>query len=186
MQVRPCDQECHIEDRQMMLWENDDLLELEKRCLEVRCELNQNLPPHELALDDLLVVKLSSIPNAGNGLFYKPLDDSGVIYAGSTICYYTGHRHNFLSQKHILDKSFLLNVTGSLLVDPGPLTSIKARYINDPLNEQSINCIFVPQPKLFRCAVVATRDIIKDEELFVSYGEIYWSQQRHTGTVLIP
>jgi hypothetical protein len=187
--VRPLPQECHIEDKEMLSKEDDNIDELKKRCLEVRKEVNTKLPPHELALDDLLVVKDSTINNAGNGLFYEPeLEPSEKTHtkmnSGTTICYYTGHRHNFLSQKFISDKSYLLNVADGILVDPGPLLSIKARYINDPLNERLVNCKFVPEPDKFRCAVVATRDIIPGEELFVSYGEMYWSQQSFDGTIL--
>lgn len=176
----------------MLNQEQDDLNELEKRCLEIRNEMNEKLPPHELVLDNMLVVKDSSIPNAGSGLFYEPFlssssqpgNKSNVIHSGTTICYYTGHRHNFLSQKYLSDKSYLMNVAGEILVDPGPVLSIKARYINDPLNDNFVNCKFVPEPSSFRCAVVATRDIMPEEELFVSYGEIYWSQQSIDGSIL--
>eukprot|EP00551_Chaetoceros_affinis_P007175 CAMPEP_0203669184 /NCGR_PEP_ID=MMETSP0090-20130426/5624_1 /ASSEMBLY_ACC=CAM_ASM_001088 /TAXON_ID=426623 /ORGANISM="Chaetoceros affinis, Strain CCMP159" /LENGTH=173 /DNA_ID=CAMNT_0050533803 /DNA_START=169 /DNA_END=687 /DNA_ORIENTATION=+ len=173
--------------------------------------MNDHLPPHELALDDMLVVAKSCIPNAGNGLFYQqpssssssvstssvstsseilPMSELAAappptatttttmtsipIASGTTICYYTGHRHNFLSQKYISDKSYLMNVASDIMVDPGPLLSIKARYINDPLNPNYVNCTFVPEPELFRSAVVAKRDIYPGEELYVSYGDIYW------------
>lgn len=168
----------------MLQDDQDNLVELQKRCLHVRASMNENLPPHELAMDDILVVKTSSIPNAGQGLFYEPTDNESILHSGTIICYYAGHRHNFLSQKNLADKSYLLNVSGNLFVDPGPLLAIKARYINDPLNDELINCEFVPQPYLFRCAVVATRDIKPKEELFVSYGEMYWSNQSFNGAVL--
>jgi SET domain-containing protein len=73
-------------------------------------------------------------------------------------------------------------VSGDVFVDPGPLPHVKARYINDPLNEEYVNCKFVPEPKFSRCAVVATRDIECGEELFVSYGEAYWSDRDHGGS----
>ena len=183
--MRPSLQECQDNDLQILHLEYDDLTILKERCLTVRAVLNKNLPPHELALDNDLAVRASTIPNAGDGLFYKPhCKPHNVIHAGSTICFYTGHRHNFLSQKYLQDKSYLLCVSGDILVDPGPVITIKARYINDPLNDQFVNCKFVPQSEQFRCAVVATRDIIPGEELFVSYGEMYWSQQKYVGTVL--
>lgn len=145
--------------------------------------MNDCLPPHDLALDDHLVVRKSKIPNAGQGLFYEAPRMLEPIIAGSVICYYTGHRHDFLSQKTLHDKSYLLNIAAGIFVDPGPLLSIKARYINDPLNEKVVNCEFKPDPKHFRCAVVALRDISHGEELFVSYGEQYWSQYKGSGTV---
>lgn len=183
--VRPPFHECHSEDVSMLTWKDDDLEELEKRCLNVRQDMNENLPEDEIVMDDVLVVKESSIPNAGSGLFFMPPDKSNVIHASTVICYYTGHRHNFLSQTYISDKSYLMNVSGEILVDPGPLLSVKARYINDPLNERFINCKFIPEPRYFRCAVVAVRDILSEEELFVSYGDGYWATNKIQGTVLI-
>ena len=184
--LRPNPEECDERDEDLLSKEIDDLKELSKRCLEARKELNCNLPPHELVLDHLLEIKNSTILNAGKGLFYMPpkkMLSSSFITNGKTICYYTGHRHNFYSQKFLIDRSYLLNVSGDILVDPQPVLSIKARFINDPLNEAVVNCKFVPDPSEFRCAVVATRDIRAGEELFVSYGEIYWSQQNYDGTV---
>jgi len=50
-----------------------------------------------------------------------------------------------------------MNVREDILVDPGPLLHIKARYKNDPLNEKYVNCKYVPEK--FRSAVIATHDI---------------------------
>lgn len=75
----------------------------------------------------------SSIANAGLGLYVG--NDSRRICKGQTICYYSGHIHNFYSSQRLVDKSFLMLVSDDIIVDPGPLPQIKARYINDPLNE---------------------------------------------------
>jgi len=72
-----------------------------------------------------------------------------------------------------------MNVREDILVDPGPLLHIKARYINDPLNEKYVNCKYVPEK--FRSAVIATRDIHRGEEIFASYGDGYWSLQKTPG-----
>jgi hypothetical protein len=184
----------------MLEREGDDLKLLSKKCLQVRQDMNQNhLPSHELALDDELMVKKSRIPNAGKGLFYEPLpndydeeeesnndrSNGGMnsssrkntkqqqISKGSILCFYTGHRHNFHSQKYLVDKSYLLHVGRDMLVDPRETLQIKARYINDPLNEALVNCKFVPDPDEYRCKVVATRTIDPGEELYISYGDIY-------------
>jgi SET domain-containing protein len=74
-------------------------------------------------------------------------------------------------------------VANEVLVDPGPLPNIKARYINDLLNELYVNTKYVPEPACDRCAVVATRNIKPGEGLFVSYGEAYWANQGYEGTV---
>ena len=180
--IRPCSDECHDDDKEFLEKETDNLIDLSRRCLEVREDMNSVLPPHMLALDEDLVVRKSAIANAGDGLYYEPAKEA-VIKRERVICYYTGHRHNFLSQKYLKDRSYLLNVGEDLFVDPGPSLHIKARYINDPLNEEAVNCKYVPELSMFRCAVVVTRDIFPGEELFVSYGSIYWSQQKFSGTV---
>jgi len=183
--IRPHPDECHEEDKEFLEKQMDNLNDLSKRCLKVRDQMNAILPMHELTrIDEDLVVKKSNIVNAGNGLYYEPpFGEQSIIGRGSTICYYTGHRHNFYSQKYLKDRSYVLNVGGDVLVDPCSLFHIKSRYINDPLNETAINCKFVPEVSKFRCAVVAIRDIYPGEELFISYGSIYWSQQKFRGTV---
>eukprot|EP00957_Ditylum_brightwellii_P131735 10046936-Ditylum_brightwellii.AAC.1 len=112
------------------------------------------------------------------------MDCKSIIPSGSIICYYTGHRHNFFSQKYLQDRSYLLNVTGDFLVDSKDLLQIKARYVNDPLNSKLINCTFVPDYEdCYRCKLVAKRNIRCGEELFVSYGQYYWVQQKIPGTI---
>ena len=59
-------------------------------------------------------------------------------------------------------------VANDVLVDPGPLSHVKARYINDPMNEAIVNGKFEPAPEIHRFAVVATRDIERGEELFIT------------------
>jgi hypothetical protein len=152
--------------------------------------MNANLPPAEQACDDDLSPRQSGIPGAGLGLFYTPSirDPAGsvggaVVSSGDTLCYMTGHLHTFHSAKTVTDRTYLLLLHGDNLVDSGPLLQIKARYINDPLNENYVNCKFVPEQD--RAAVVATRDIEIGEELFVSYGPGYWSQHTTPGNVLI-
>ena len=179
--IRPCPNECHADDFDFLCQEVDDVNQLHQRCLMVRREMNQLLPPHDLARDNDLVVQLSGIKNAGQGL-YVTGKLSEAIPCGQVVCYYTGHLHNFHSSRELKDKSYLLMVSGDIFVDPQPLPQIKARYINDPINESLVNCIFKAEPSLSRCSVVSLRDIYPGEELFVSYGELYWSQQPYMGT----
>ena len=108
--------------------------------------------------------------------------DTKFIPKGATICYYTGYIHNFQSARNLKDKSYLMSLMGQYLVDPQPTPHIKARYINDPLNESLINCKFHPEE--IRSAIIATRNIYDGEELFVSYGDLYWNQQSIQGKIL--
>lgn len=181
--IRPATSDCHPDDCDLLREQSDDLGALTTRCLQVRALMNENLLPHELVLDEELIPQESSIPNSGLGLFYCP-SPSRPIPEGSVVCHYAGQLHNFRSSNFIKDKSYLMLVSGDLLVDPGP--QVKARYINDPIIDEYINCKFVPRSEQFCCAVVATRDIQPGEELFVSYGEAYWSQQSEQGTPYSP
>lgn len=159
----------------------DDLIELQKRCNEA-CQVRNDLwtscssvRAHHVMLDDELQPLPSQVPEAGLGLFFKPKDTNKCICQGETICYYWGHVHNFRSAKQLRNRSYLMLVQGHALVDPGPLLFIKARYINDPCNELLYNVQFSPEQN--RSAVIATRDIEPGEELFVAYGDAYWTQQ---------
>ena len=173
--IRPALSDCHPSDVDLLEQEVDDIAELQRRCVLVRQEMNENLPPVEQVLDRLLVPKPSGISGAGLGLFYDPqTSPADPIQPGTTLCYYTGHLHNFRSSRDLQDKSYLMMVQGEVLVDPGPVKSIRARYINDPLNEDLTNCKYVPDG--FRSAVISTKTIEAGEELFASYGEIYWTQ----------
>jgi len=183
--IRPSPNDCRPEDLDLLDLEMDDCCELQRRCQQVRDQLNQNncLPLHFGDHEDNLVAEPSSILGAGLGLYYKPQQSAGAtstrIPEGSLLCHYYGHPHDFHSAKQLKDRSYLMSVREDILVDPGPLLHIKARYINDPLNEKYVNCEYVPEK--YRSAVIATRDIHPGEEIFVSYGDGYWSQHNTPG-----
>ena len=177
--IRPSRDDCDPDDHPLLDNELDDCVELDKRCAKVRRQMNERLPPIEEVLDSDLVAKPSQIPAAGMGLFYE---GTRTIQQGETLCYYTGHIHSFRSARQLMDKSYLMMVQKEVLVDPREVISIKARFINDPLDEDFVNCEFVPEE--LRSAVVAKRDIDPGTELFVSYGEGYWTQHSEKGTIL--
>jgi hypothetical protein len=183
--VRPTRQDSHPDDWILLDDAVDDLGALSEHCLVARALMNDLLPLPEQARDDELVARMSSIPGAGLGLYYDRCQsqDSTVIAKGETFCYMTGHLHNHRSAKTLANQNYLLLLLGDLLVDSGPLLHIKARYINDPLNEMFVNCKFVPEQS--RAAVVATRDIQLGEELFVSYGPGYWLQHGTIGNPMV-
>lgn len=176
--IRPEKQEEWPDDSDLFENDVDDCRELTRRCLEVRTLMNENLPLVEQVMDDVLVSKESSIPNAGLGLFYEPLRPDPVP-SGKIICFYAGHIHDFHSAKTLKDKSYLMLVQGGVLVDAGPLTHFKARYINDPLNDLFVNSKFVPDG--LRSAVVSTREILPGEEIYAAYGDGYWAQHATLG-----
>jgi hypothetical protein len=174
--IRPKRDEC-FDDLDLLERELDDCEELSRRSLKARQLMNGNLPAVEDERDQDLVPRPSGIPKAGLGLYFEPINQEPML-KGETICYYSGHIHNYHSAKSLKDRSYLMRI-GDVLVDPGPLPEIKARYINDPLDEHYVNCKFVPGE--LRAAVVATRVIEPTEELYVSYGDGYWAQHDTLG-----
>jgi hypothetical protein len=184
--IRPSEDSCDEEDKPLLNEEVDNLQELQRRSLHVRTLMNQHLPHFESPVEECLVAAPSQIPESGLGLFYRPTvqlngEPPEAIPAGTILCYYYGHIHDFQSVRTITDKSYLMLVGGSVFVDPLPCPDIKARYINDPLNEDLINCEYVPEEKHFRSAVTSTEKILSNTELFVSYTDQYWNQQPYTG-----
>jgi len=167
----------------------DDIFLLTRRCSLVRKLLNENLPSHDTGIERDLVPKKSTIEGAGKGLFFCPADtEQGTgrkfLPTGATACFYWGHIHNYRSAAALDDISYLMSVSGDVLVDPGPLPHVKARYINDPMDDEAVNCVYTPDVGSYRCRIVATRDIYPGEELFGSYGDGYWSQQPFSGNGL--
>jgi len=111
-------------------------------------------------------------------------NDDQIIPKGTPICIYTGHVHTYASVKRLKDRGYLMAILEGIFVDPGPVHRIKARYINDPLNEDVVNCMY--EPHRLCAIVVAKRGIRPGEELFASYGDGYWAQQPEDGTILQP
>ena len=184
--IRPASiEECPEEDTDLLSSvreEADDLPLLKSRCLEARKQMNEHIfdafKSLRIAMDNDLSPLPSRIPNAGLGLFFTPTKDSRhrTIRKDCVICHYWGHLHNFMSAQQLEDHSYLMLLQGQVLCDAGPLSQIKARYINDPINEAYINVVF--RPKDDYCEVVALRDIHQGEELYVSYGKAYWTSQK--------
>ena len=212
--VRP--RNCHPDDRHLLDGNDsciDDLSRLKKQGLLVQGLFNDHLSKLSVETtlwESSLVVRPSQIAGAGMGLYYQPpateepsLQDQnfseserGVLPSGSIVCYYTGHVHTHSSASGLTDKSYLMWIRGNTLVDPRPLHHIKARYANDPLNDDIVNCSFVPTKlrnnhgntpyeDTIRTSIVTTRDILPGEELFVQYGEVYWNKQPITGSRLV-
>lgn len=188
--VRPTEEECHEGDRDLWDHPTDNLLTLSRRCISVRDEMNAKLPVLiDPEADENLTSAPSSIPESGLGLYFKPVNGK-PLGKGDRLCYYYGHIHNFQSAKLLDDRSYLLGLHGDVMVDTGPLClrHINARFINDPLNGLFVNCEFVPDKDYtkYRAAVVSTREIQPGEELFVSYGDAYWSQHETAGRQKVP
>lgn len=164
----------------------DDLQTLLLRSIQAQDDLNTNLPPHPRGdYEDILTVAPSTIDGAGNGLF-----TSVHIPKGEVVCNYTGYRHHYQSQKRFKGKAraYILKLQNGWpkndrrndgFVDAYPTEDVLARFINDPKLEERCNVTFkyIQEPGIWHCPVVSLRDIAAGEELLISYGPRYWSDQ---------
>ena len=175
--IRPTSlHDCPLEDHDLFAKPVDNVVELQQRCLATRIQMNAILPLIEIIpqWDIYLIHRPSTIHGAGMGLFYVGEE---TIPQGAILCYYTGQLLNFRTCRTMHDTSYLMMVLGETFVDARHCLDVKARYINDPLqNETAVNCTFVPMK--YRCAVVTSRPVLSGEELFAAYGDYYWTQQR--------
>ncbi|KAL3758326.1 hypothetical protein ACHAWU_004291 [Discostella pseudostelligera] len=178
----------HQKDEDLFANEIDDMQILLLRSIQAQDALNTNLPPFPLGdYEDRLKVAPSTIDGAGNGLF-----TTVPIPKGAIVCYYTGYRHHYQSQKRLKDRQYIMKLQNGWpkfdrrndgFIDALPTKDVLARFINDPRLEERCNVAFehIKEPEIWYCPVVAQRDIAIGEELFVSYGPRYWSEARTIG-----
>jgi SET domain-containing protein len=138
------------------------------------------LRPHYKLMNSDLVVKRSTLPGAGKGLFAKRDIRKGerfVEYGGEII---TEGELNRRAEKNVYGYSFYIN--NRRVIDayytPGEL----ARYANDAHGIQrkkgvKNNCSYVIYNH--RCWIMAERTIKAGEEIFVGYGASYWRDIRY-------
>jgi len=125
-------------------------------------------------IDKQLEVKESTITNAGKGL-YTNVD----IKRGELICEFTG---KFISNEEV---ETLLNDNKLLYLiywDDDVTLDVEnsdclAKYANDAEGFMKINGLKNNSKIVFednRCFIMATKNIKKGQEIFVSYGKEYW------------
>jgi hypothetical protein len=191
--IRPCLSSCKLnmlahEHKDEDLFNNqvDDLPKLLLRSLEAQDDLNTNLPPHKIGeYENSLKVAPSTIEGAGNGLFA-----TAHIPKGAVVCNYSGFRHHYQSQKRFKGsaRAYVLKLQNGWpkhnrmndgFVDALPTEDVLARFINDPKLEERCNVKFehIQEPGIWHCPVVSLRDIEEGEELYISYGPVYWAEQ---------
>uniref|UniRef100_A0A0G4GDC7 SET domain-containing protein n=1 Tax=Chromera velia CCMP2878 TaxID=1169474 RepID=A0A0G4GDC7_9ALVE len=124
---------------------------------------------------DLLEVKDSSIPGAGQGLFLREVEEDEGAKKGDVLCEYTGTHLTLLQFLRTKDRTYVMGGFGlNCHIDAGPHKNVLARYINDNFDSEKLNCKFVKLKSEKKALVVALRDIAPGEELFASYGQVYW------------
>ena len=129
-------------------------------------------------LEKQLVVKRSTIPCSGKGLFTKKL-----IPKGSCIIEYRGKITTWKEVKHNDGANgYIYYVTRNHVIDSHTYKKAIARYANDARGLKKIkgisnNAIYV-QEKL-RVFIEAAKDIPANSEILVAYGKEYWEAVRH-------
>jgi SET domain-containing protein len=126
-------------------------------------------------LEKYLQVKRSKIPGAGKGLFTKQFIEKGariVEYKGRITTW-----KNVLDGKHFNGYVYFIN--RSHVIDAMRRKTAMARYANDARGHSktkgvSNNSEFVVEDK--RVFIYAKKDILKGEEILVSYGSEYWKE----------
>ncbi len=129
-------------------------------------------------LESQLVVKRSTIPAAGKGLFTKKF-----IAKGTCIVEYTGKVTTWKSANHDDGKNvYIYFLKRSHVIDASKRLKVLARYANDASGLTKIkgitnNCEYVNEG--LRVFIYAKKDIAAGSEILVGYGKEYWEVIKH-------
>jgi SET domain-containing protein len=123
-------------------------------------------------LEKQLVVKRSTIPQSGKGLFTKKM-----IPKGTRIIEYKGRITTWKEVKNDHTNAYIYTVNNNHVIDARNHLKSLARYINDATGLTRIkgitnNCTYVNEGT--RAFVEALKDIPAGSELLVAYGKEYW------------
>jgi SET domain-containing protein len=129
-------------------------------------------------LDNSLVVKHSTLPGAGMGLF--TLD---FIPKNTVIVEYKGRKRTWKEvNKDPGHNGYLYYVNRNLVIDARTYLGSKARYANDARGMKKIkglnnNSIYIEKDD--RVFIRASKDIWPGQEILVDYGKEYWETVRY-------
>lgn len=121
----------------------------------------------------VLEVGPSQLPFANRGLFTR-----SAIPKDATIVEYTGRISSWADCNQMGgDNNYLYYIDEEHVIDASREDDSLGRYANDAHGLKRVrgllnNARFVEEG--YRVYIVATRDIRKGEEIFVSYGKEYW------------
>ena len=127
-----------------------------------------------------LIVKKSTLPNAGKGLFTDKAIDKG-----SKIIEYKGEIIDWKEyEKRVLEDKdgYLFYINKKRCIDAFATPQHKARYANDAAGLSRVkgkknNSAYEIEGD--KCYIVAQKDIDAGEEIFVSYSADYWKCIRY-------
>ena len=124
-------------------------------------------------LEKYLVVKHSTIPGAGKGLFTKKMIPRGtriIEYKGKiTTWKQVDHKDGF--------NAYIYYVNRNHVIDASAFKNSLARYANDAKGSKKIqslknNCLYVQDG--MRVFIESKKEIPADSEILVGYGKEYW------------
>jgi SET domain-containing protein len=123
-------------------------------------------------LEKDLIVKTSSLPNSGKGLFTKvfiPKKTRIIEYQGK-VCKWSDVEDNF-------DNGYIYFLNKNHVIDAGDNTKILARYANDAFGLSKVkginnNATYKNVGK--QVFIESAADIPAGAEILVSYGKDYW------------
>ena len=124
-------------------------------------------------LEKVLVVKRSTIPQSGKGLFTKK-----TIPKGTPIVEYKGKISDWENADHADgNNAYIFYVNRKHVIDASKRMSSLARYANDGLGLKRVkgiknNSTYITNGK--RVFLKATKDIPAGAEILVDYGPDYW------------
>jgi len=129
-------------------------------------------------LEKSLVIKRSTIPGAGKGLFTKQF-----IAKGTRIVEYKGHATTWkLAQQQKNFNGYVYFIKDELVIDAKNYYTTFGRYANDANGisklKKTINnsCYVIDGKRVF---IEATKNIDAGNEILVSYGKEYWDVVRY-------
>jgi SET domain-containing protein len=127
-------------------------------------------------LEKYLVVKPSTIPESGMGLFTKVF-----IPKDTRIVEYKGRITTWDKVKNDADNGYIYNVTNNHVIDALPYLKALARYANDARGLKRIkgitnNCDYINDG--LKVYITSKKDIPAGSEILVDYGKDYWDTVR--------
>jgi SET domain-containing protein len=133
-------------------------------------------------MEKFLVVKPSTLPGAGKGLFTKTF-----IPAGTRIVEYKGRLTTWKDVEHDHGNAYIFTVHEDHVIDAARSYKAFARYANDARGFTRVkgitnNCIYF-RDEDDRVYLESKRDIPAGSEIFVSYGNDYWKVMRENRKV---
>lgn len=131
-----------------------------------------------MTLQDHIVVKKSTLPGAGKGLFARHFIPKGTLIAE--------YKGKITTWKEVKEDNrnnvYLYYMNRNHVIDARNHKKSKARYANDARGLKRIkgftnNAVYAENGR--RVYIESTKDIAPGEEILVNYGKEYWEAIRH-------